>query len=438
MGLPGPGGVTAEDLDVARAHYARLAPATLGPLARARPRESGPAFKVEHFTPRELTGARLPAVTNVNFVNLSHPRSYDLLVSEMRTRSLMNLTPWTHPEDRELRPLLGDLNYPVHTELIDVNLDGRPDLLTAGIGGMNPSNERRGAAIVSLQDERKRFVSHTAGAELARVADVGAADLDGDMDLDLIVAAFGWRGPGELLVLENRTASWSEPAFSPRTIDERDGFIHAVPADLNRDGHVDLVALLSQEHEEVIAYLNDGRMGFSHRTLYKAEHPAWGFSGIELVDLDRDGDLDVLTSNGDSLDDGILKPYHGVSWLENRGGFEFRNHRIAALCGCARAVAGDVDGDGDLDVVAVSFLPLLRPHEWQDHDLDAVLWIEQQGKDWRAHSVERHRCMHPTVDVADYNQDGRLDIATGNYVWIGDDGVPFLEADYVTLFTQVR
>ena len=100
MGLPGPGGVTSEELDVARAYYARLAPETLGPLPRARPAGGGPAFEVEHFTPRELLGARLPAVTNVNFVNLSHARSYDLLVSEMRTRSLMNLTPWTHPDDR--------------------------------------------------------------------------------------------------------------------------------------------------------------------------------------------------------------------------------------------------------------------------------------------------------------------------------------------------
>jgi hypothetical protein len=62
------------------------------------------------------------------------------------------------------------------------------------------------------------------------------------------------------------------------------------------------------------------------------------------VDFDLDGDLDLLVSNGDTLDDDVLKPYHGVSWLENLGDLRFEVHVIGHLYGCESACSGDVDG----------------------------------------------------------------------------------------------
>ena len=155
-----------------------------------------------------------------------------------------------------------------------------------------------------------------------------------------------------------------------------------------------------------------------------------------MIDLDGDGDVDVLTSNGDSLDYSVLKPYNGIQWFENLGrGGRFREHSIAPLYGCSRAVGGDVDSDGDVDIVAVSFMPLFTPEEWKRYDLDSVIWIENSGGKWIRHSIEKHRACHPTVDLADYNQDGALDIAVGNYVWLHEKKGPLLRTDYVTLFT---
>src|SRR5207248_2898239 len=106
---------------------------------------------------------------------------------------------------------------------------------------------------------------------------------------------------------------WARPAFEPHVIDKRHGAIHVPVADLNNDGKPDFVALIAQEHEEICAYINEGNFRFRVEKLYVAPHPAYGSSGIQMVDLDGDGHIDILYTNGDVLDAPyLLKPYHQV------------------------------------------------------------------------------------------------------------------------------
>ena len=432
--MPGPAGVapaTADEVALAGAYYERFAPEDLEAVAPA-PVEARLRFRVEGFTPRHAAfAARIPGIAHVRFVHLSDPRRLDLLAADMRSSGLFLLAPWAPAEQRALRHLAKDLGAPAHVVLQDVDLDGRQDLLVASLGAINPSNERTGRVTLLRQDERRRFRPRTLLSDAGRASDARAADLDGDGDRDVVAAAFGWRGPGALHLLEQRAGG----AFAERVLDERDGFIHVEPVDLDGDGRLDLVTLLAQEHEQVIAFLNRGALSFEPLVLDRAPHPAWGSSGLEVVDLDQDGDLDVLVSNGDTLDDDLLKPYHGVTWLENLGELRFAARRIGALYGCQRATATDLDGDGDLDVVAVAFLPQLDPAVWRERDLDSVVWFERTADGWRKASLEKHRCYHPTVAAGDYDADGDVDLAVGNAVWVVRDGEASARADMVTLFT---
>jgi len=133
----------------------------------------------------------------------------------------------------------------------------------------------------------------------------------------------------------------------------------------------------------------------------------WGSSGIQLVDMDRDGDLDLLMTNGDSLDDFTVRPFHGVRWFENKastpGAARPRDH-----AGVHRAQAADLDGDGDLDVVCTAFLPNAEHPAFQLLERQGSLtpftslgWLEQTKPGvFVPHPIETGKLTHTTLDVA--------------------------------------
>jgi hypothetical protein len=224
---------------------------------------------------------------------------------------------------------------------------------------------------------------------------------------------------GEILVLENCTTDWDHPEFKPHVIDARHGTIHVPVIDLDKDGKPDFVALISQEHEQICAFHNEGGFRFTPKPLYTGPHPAYGSSGIQLVDLDGDGHIDVLYTNGDALDAPyLLKPYHGVQWLRNRGNgtLDFEHRPIGPMYGVHRAVAADIMGHGRLDVVAVAYLPGQYFPQRQELNLDAIVLFEQiaPGKFVR-HTLASKTCNHVTCAVGDVYGTGRMDIVAGQF-----------------------
>ena len=396
-------------LDEVVAWYQRQASEqlTFQPIARS---ESALTFRAEHL--------RLPDGTSnaaVSSVLWSEPRAglHELLFSDMNNGSVQRLT-WNN--NRLGATLIGSTNNPAHVEPTDLDSDGRTDYLVADLGSFMPDDHTRGRVVwLNWDDERERYRPITLLDGVGRVADARPGDFNGDGKTDVLVAEFGWRETGSLRVLLQREMRDSVPSFDELTIDDRHGTIHVPPLDWNGDGTLDFVALISQEHETVELFLNRGDGQFDRETIFSAPGPSYGSSGIQVVDMDGDSDLDVLLSNGDSLDSLLLKPYHAISWLENRGGFPFLQHELTPMPGVYRAVAGDLDGDGDMDVAAGAFVPPELLRDMPTGQLDTLIWLEQTADGTFLYHAIPSTTGHMALDVGDLDADGDLDLIVGNF-----------------------
>lgn len=372
-------------------------------------------------TPIRSEGNRPPGVSNVRWLDLGIGESNALVYSDIGVGAIKAAWPVksTSGDGTEWSvKRLVTLLQPVHIEPCDLDADGLTDLVVADIGEFNANDSDLGRVVwVRRKPDSESFETVVLLDELSRVADARAADFDGDGDQDVLVGVFGWRNSGQILLLENLGIGDSKrPEFRTRQIDPRHGAVHVIPQDLNDDGHLDFVALISQEHELIDAFLNDGKGNFTVENIWSAPDPAYGSSGIELVDMDSDGDLDVLYTNGDSFDRGP-KPYHSIQWLENRGQYPYTHHPLIKMAGVLNARAADFDADGDMDVVAASLLAEPITNQWKSRKTSSVILLTQVAPgEFEPSTVESQLHRHLSIETGDFDSDGDVDFAIGTFL----------------------
>ncbi len=195
------------------------------------------------------------------------------------------------------------------------------------------------------------FTEHLVDPAVFVSTGVVATDIDGDGDADILVTAMNTPG-----VAWYESNGGSTPTFTKRVIAVNAPGLRALrPADLDGDGDLDII--VSCRVPERLAWLEqapsaDGAPGsivFIERDLWS---DANGSRRIDVIDFDGDGDLDVIAADQYGLG--------RVAWVENVAGADGAPPTfVAHVIPCSRttdlsAAAGDLDGDGDIDVVVTS------------------------------------------------------------------------------------
>jgi len=341
-----------------------------------------------------------PTIAHVNIVDLDQDGRLDVLLCDVSGHKVS----WI--QDGKEQTVLPDVDGAVHAEVDDIDGDGDLDVLIATMGVILPSTAHTGKVIILENDGNQNFTTRIIAEDIQRVTDVQAGDLDGDGDLDLSVAQFGYT-EGQVQWFEN-TGEWN---FTPHQLINRSGAIHAPIVDIDNDGDLDIVTLLSQEWETVVAFVNNGSGSFMPEILHDVADADFSSSGISVVDLDQDGDQDVLWTNGDAFVSVDYRPLptHGLQWLENLGNRDFAYHRIGQMDGAYGPTATDMDGDGDLDIVTVSEFAF-----WEKPDTPSIVWWEQgDNMSFTKRVIAKSPTHLVTCDVGDITGDGKPDIVVG-------------------------
>lgn len=347
-----------------------------------------------------------PLIAHVQAVDLDGDGLLDVVVCDDKS----NTVNWIrqYPAGVYTETVLAtDLIAPAHVQAIDFDKDGDLDLMVGVLGMLFPNNDKIGSVVILENDGHCHFTKHVVVDKVARVSDVRAGDLDGDGDMDLAVAQFGY-DDGETRWIEN-LGDWK---FESHNLQNLSGPINVEITDIDNDGDLDIVSLVSQEWEEIYCYINDGKGHFQPKLIWGSSNQDYGSSGISMCDLDKDGDMDILYTNGDAFDyiPPQGRPWHGVQWLENKGNLKFEYHRLCSFTGATNVRAADIDNDGDLDLFVVSAFNL-----WSRPDSYSLIWLENTGNmQFTKHEIAKNLTHLLCCEPGDFNKDGFVDLITGS------------------------
>ncbi len=278
------------------------------------------------------------------------------------------------------------------------------DLLILNVGLLNPNDIETGIVLkTKIPALSRRDLVFTG---LARPVDFEVGDLDGDGEEDIVVCHFGF---------EIGRLSWYKRTgdqYEERILKNLPGASKVLLQDVDGDTDLDIIVLFAQGDEGVSIFYNT-------KGLFKEEQilrvpSIYGSSDFEFLDFDQDGDMDIILANGDNGDKTfILKPYHGVRVYINTGDYKYEERYFFPMYGATKVRARDFDADGDIDLIASSFFS-----DYDDLGRKSIAYLENTGnlQFTPHHFPEAMNGRWLVMDAGDIDNDGDEDIVIGSFV----------------------
>ncbi len=265
------------------------------------------------------------------------------------------------------------------TELADLDGDGDLDIAVG--------NDRK-ANRIFLNDGTGQFDDGSEFGEISSVRSLTLADLNGDQHVDILATC---RGQQNVFYLNDGTGGFGEALpFG----NQDDSTIDVAVADVNRDGHPDLV-LANRDQQQNYVLLNDGQTRFTEQVPFGTGTDET--RAILVADLNADGHPDLVAGN-------IAQP-NAIYLGDGNGGFgdginfgrdDGRTYSLDIA---------DLDNDGDPDLVTGNLVQQNAVF-FNQRDEIGLSFLEVRFGDKSGATYG--------LDIGDLNGDGMEDIAVAN------------------------
>ncbi len=384
-----------EDWDKLVGFYLQEAPDSLPTYKRSQQIKLG----LKHFKVREIGQAHRPALTTMVKIL---PDSRGLVFADgKRNRSMLTF----------LNSKL-ELDYELAFSRAPVDFYEKKDALMLAIAGdgVFPSD----LPIGSIQKVTKNGIEKSYNqsreiiSNMQRPVQISYGDLDGDGLEDLVASEFGDL-TGNLAWYQNL----GKDRYTKHVLRPKPGAIKTILRDVNQDGQLDILSLMAQGDEGVFLYTNQGQGKFAEKQLL-AFSPLQGSLHMELADFNQDGFEDLIYVSGDNADrTPFLKNFHGIYIFLNDGNYQFTQAWFFPLHGAYKAIPRDYDGDGDLDIAVISHFP-----DYVHAPEESFVYLENIGNlTFEAYTFpQSFRGRWFVMEAGDLDGDGDIDLALGSFV----------------------
>ncbi|MDB5132400.1 MAG: repeat protein [Mucilaginibacter sp.] len=309
----------------------------------------------------------------------------------------------------DLKPqIVADMPSPVVSAKFLKNSNGIYQGIFTCIGQLAPMDFPNGRVLsFEFNNSGTKPAPALIASELARPVQTIDGDFNKDGLTDFVILGQG-NVKGRVYLFKQNP----DHTYTQTNISDKPGAVQAVAGDFNNDGWQDIMVLFGTGDEGLWLFLNDHKGGFTIKNLLRFP-PVYSSTSFQLADMDHDGQPDLIYTCGYNYHDSrILKPYHGLYIFKNMGNWNFKQQWFYPINGCTKAIAADFDGDGDLDIATSAFFA-----DMKNNPSESFIYFEQEKPfSFKPHAVpvsNYGRWM--SMDIGDFNNDGKPDIVLGNY-----------------------
>lgn len=256
------------------------------------------------------------------------------------------------------------------------------------------------------------------------------ADIDRDGDPDIVINGLWYECPEDLI-----KGNWIKHDFAPRWYQQKtgkkgewfDNNTKVTVNDIDDDGFPDIfVSCAENSGYSVCWYKNPGNKTDGYWKEHFIGYMDFAHT-LKIADMDNDGDRDLVTGSLMLYNDPDPEGYHPVVIFINKGNnLEWRRQVISEKA-CYGGTTGDIDNDGDIDIVA--------PRNWNRAPL--YLWRNQTSQKYDPNSIKIKEITEqgiPSLKIETSSAIYIYDKAGGGFISIfdknGKDWISFKSGDY--------